>query len=392
MNAVLTAAAERGYRPGDPDWINLGQGQPEIGDLPGAPPRITSIELDPGDHAYGPVSGLAELREAVAAHYNRLYRAGKAPYTAANVSITAGGRLALNRVIAALGPADIGYTLPDYAAYQDILDRNMPRIRPVAGRMPGRHGGQPAGGLDAFLMSNPRNPAGSVIAGEPLARLVRDLTASRTALIVDEFYSHYVYDPEGGPADRPVSAAEHVEDTASDPVLIIDGLTKNFRYPGWRLGWIVGPAETIRIVERLGQDLDGGTSRLVQRAALAALAPAYADAETRAVRTAFATKRRILLDGLRSAGVRVDPEPLGTFYVWGDVSGLPGPLCTAGGFFDAALDAGVITVPGPAFDLDPAGAGRSGAFDSRIRFSYGPAADAVAEGARRVHDVVAKYS
>src|SRR5215471_16643045 len=99
MNAVLAGATARGYAPGDPDWINLGQGQPEIGDIPGAPPRITSIDLQPGDHAYGPVSGAREVREAVAAHYNRLYRQGKTPYTAENVSITAGGRIALNRAV-----------------------------------------------------------------------------------------------------------------------------------------------------------------------------------------------------------------------------------------------------------------------------------------------------
>jgi len=387
MNAVLAAAAERGFRPGDPDWINLGQGQPEIGDIPGAPPRITRIDLEPGDHAYGPVSGVREVREAVAAHYNRLYRGGAASkYTADNVSITAGGRIALNRAMAAIGAATVGYTLPDYAAYNDILDRNMPRIAPVA------MASAADGIVDAFLMSNPRNPSGQVIAGAELRSLMQRLRESRTALITDEFYSHYIYAADGGPAARPVSAAEFVDDVNHDPVLIIDGLTKNFRYPGWRLGWIVGPAETIRVIERLGQDLDGGTSQVVQRAALAALAPAYADAETTAVRATFAHKRRILLTGLRAAGIRIEPEPLGTFYLWGDLSGLPAPLNTARGFFEAALDLRVITVPGEAFDLDPAGTGRSGRFDSFMRFSFGPPADIVAEGARRIGDLVGKYS
>jgi aspartate/methionine/tyrosine aminotransferase len=386
MNAVLTAAADRGYHPGDPDWINLGQGQPEIGDLPGAPARITSIELEPGDHAYGPVSGVREVREAVAAHYNRLYRAGKKPYTADNVSITAGGRIALNRAIAALGAVDVGYTVPDYAAYNDILDRNMPRIRPVA------LDDVPAAPIDAFLMSNPRNPSGQVIAGSQLHDLVRSLTAAGTALIADEFYSHYIYAPGGGPADAPVSAAEYVTDPATDPVLVIDGLTKNFRYPGWRLGWIIGPVATIRTIERLGQDLDGGTSRVVQRAALGALRPDYADAETAAVRRTFAHKRDVMLTGLRSAGIRVDPAPLGTFYVWGDLSGLPEPLRHSRDFFEAALDQRVITVPGPAFDLDPAGSGSSGRFDQFVRFSYGPPVGVVAEGVRRLGELVAKYS
>src|SRR6185369_9935711 len=173
--------------------------QPEIGDIPGAPPRITRIDLEPGDHAYGPVSGVREVREAVAAHYNRLYRGGKASkYTADNVSITAGGRIALNRAIAAIGAGTVGYTLPDYAAYNDILDRNMPRIAPVA------MASAADGIVDAFLMSNPRNPSGQVIAGAELRSLMQRLRESRTALITDEFYSHYIYAADGGPAARPV--------------------------------------------------------------------------------------------------------------------------------------------------------------------------------------------
>ena len=42
-------AMRRGYRAGDPEWCNLGQGQPETGDLPGAPPRIGSVTIDVND-------------------------------------------------------------------------------------------------------------------------------------------------------------------------------------------------------------------------------------------------------------------------------------------------------------------------------------------------------
>src|SRR5215471_433985 len=96
MNAVLAGATARGYAPGDPAWVNLGQGQPEIGDIPGAPPRITRVDLESGDHAYGPVNGTRELRSAVAELYNRTYRAGRASrYTVDNVAIVSGGRPAL---------------------------------------------------------------------------------------------------------------------------------------------------------------------------------------------------------------------------------------------------------------------------------------------------------
>ena len=129
---VVAEAMKLGFTNGDPDWCNLGQGQPEVGEMAGAPPRITSVEMKPEDAAYGPLEGTGELREAVAAHYNRLYRHGKeSQYTAANVSVASGGRLALTRAVAALGHVRVGYPTPDYTAYQDMIETHLARLAPV---------------------------------------------------------------------------------------------------------------------------------------------------------------------------------------------------------------------------------------------------------------------
>src|SRR5438105_107969 len=87
---VNVEAMKVGYRMGDMSWSNLGQGQPDVGAIAGAPPRFDQLRIDPADHAYGPVEGVPELRQAVADHYNRLYRRGQASqYTADNVAIAA---------------------------------------------------------------------------------------------------------------------------------------------------------------------------------------------------------------------------------------------------------------------------------------------------------------
>src|SRR3954465_9780861 len=120
---VTTEAQKRGFRPGDPAWCNLGQGQPETGPLPGAPPRVESVTIDPADHYYAPVAGVWELREAVASLYNRLYRKGMpSQYTAENVAISGGGRAALTRAVASLDRVNLGHFLPDYTAYEELLD------------------------------------------------------------------------------------------------------------------------------------------------------------------------------------------------------------------------------------------------------------------------------
>ena len=61
---VVAEAVKLGFTNGHPDWANLGQGQPEVGEMEGAPPRIRSIAIEPADQAYGPVNGNDALREA----------------------------------------------------------------------------------------------------------------------------------------------------------------------------------------------------------------------------------------------------------------------------------------------------------------------------------------
>ncbi len=120
---VTTEAQKRGFDPADPDWCNLGQGQPETGDLPGAPPRVEAVAVDPADQEYAPVAGLWELREAIAAHYNRTYRRGlPSQYSAENVCVSGGGRASLTRAAASLGLINLGHFLPDYTAYEELLD------------------------------------------------------------------------------------------------------------------------------------------------------------------------------------------------------------------------------------------------------------------------------
>lgn len=73
---VTNEATYRGFSPSDPDWCNLGQGQPETGELPGAPPRVHTVAVHPDDQEYAPVAGVWELREAIASLYNRQFRRG----------------------------------------------------------------------------------------------------------------------------------------------------------------------------------------------------------------------------------------------------------------------------------------------------------------------------
>ena len=394
---VVAEAHKRGFWNGNPDWCNLGQGQPEIGEMEGAPERLRSVVIEPEDQAYGPINGTDEMRQAVADHYNRYYRRGKKSYTAANVGIAQGGRLMLSRVFGAV-QGRMGYQVPDYTAYQDMMDYASSRLDPVLiatseennFSIPAVEFVEAAKGLDSFLVSNPCNPTGHVIQGGELESYCETARNEGCTLIMDEFYSHFIYDGDQ-PGCGPVSCAQFVDNPDTDPILVIDGLTKSFRYPGWRMGWVLGPPEIIETLGRAASAIDGGPSRVSQRMALRALESSYADQETGALREVFVKKRNMMVNRLTKMGMRCLPGAA-TFYIWACVESLPEPLNDGMGLFWAALDRKVMTVPGEFFDVNPGGKrGGESPFRQWVRFSFGPPHDNVDLGLTRLEELFREH-
>ncbi len=395
---VMTEAERLGFRMHHPDWCNLGQGQPDTGELPGAPPRREGLGIERFDQDYAPIAGLWELREAIAGLYNKLLRRGlPSQYSAENVAVSGGGRVSLMRACAAVSSVNLGHFLPDYTAYAELLDifrRFTPipiLLDPESGYCftPAQLEREILGrGLGAILMSNPCNPTGKVVHGADLERWVSLARTLDCTLMMDEFYSHYIWTGD----QKIVSAAAYVEDVERDPIVIFDGLTKNWRYPGWRVTWTVGPRPVIEAITSAGSFLDGGGSAPMQRAAADLLDVDYVEKETNAIHSAFREKRDLLVTGLRKLGVKFDAEPEGTFYGWGDLSALPESIRTGEQFFRAALQKKVITVPGTFFDVDPGQRrhGRPSRFRHHMRFSFGPPRSRVEEAVRRLGEVVAE--
>ena len=179
-------------------------------------------------------------------------------------------------------------------------------------------------GLSVLLFSNPCNPMGKLVSGGPLADWVavgRDLDCT---LLIDEFYSHYIWNFGEGEPGPMVSAARYVEDVDRDPVVIVDGMTKNWRYPGWRVTWTVGPKRVIEAVESAGSFLDGGGSRPQQRAAVPLMDPEHgARRDPAPSAKTFLPKRELMLRRVHEMGMRIFPEPAGTFYAFVSVRDLP---------------------------------------------------------------------
>ncbi len=399
---VMHRAGLEGFTPDHPEWANLGQGMPETGPLPGAPLRVDTLSINPRHQEYGPITGQVALRQAVADLYNHLYRQGKSSqYTFENVSIAGGGRAALTRLAAALGNINMGHFLPDYTAYEELLSVFKAFI-PIPILLDPEEGYQvplahlkkeiQGRGLQAILASNPCNPTGQLVENDRLRRWVQMARDLHCSLILDEFYSHYIYTgAPGGDPPKMVSAAAYVEDVESDPVIIVDGLTKNWRYPGWRISWTLAPQEVINAIGSAGSFLDGGPNHPFQAQVLDLLAIEHVTQETVAIQRSFRQKRDYTLARLRAMGIAVDAEPQGTFYVWANLAQLPSPINDGLAFFQEGLKEKVITVPGVFFDVNPDQRRAHARYGNYCRVSFGPDMETLARGLDALARVIARF-
>ena len=266
--------------------------------------------------------------------YNQLFRRGmKSQYSAENVCIAGGGRVAVMRACAAIAPIHLGHFLPDYTAYEELLDV-FRRFLPIPILLDPKHAYEftreeleeeiLGRGLSAILASNPCNPTGKVVQGDALASWVETARDLNCALLLDEFYSHYVWtETNRSSARRSTSKTSTGSDRRvrrAHEELAVPRLPRELdRRPeaGHRVGRERG------LVPRWRRGRADAARRDRPRAG-------RADARRdEAVHDEFKKKRDFLVEGLKDIGVKFDLEPQGTFYAWGDLSGLPPRFATA---------------------------------------------------------------
>lgn len=395
---VMTEAKNFGFKENDLSWSNLGTGSPETA----IPSSYTlenqvSLEFDPTDKEYGPVAGLDSLRNKIAAYYNSLYRQNcSSKYTYENVCICSGARLALTRVIAAMGNHPFGYFVPDNSAYEELLQIKSietipfflnPEFKYQLSLQQIEQDIQ-SKGIKCILKSNPNNPTGQVLMGKSLESFVNTVIKTQCSLVLDEAYSHYLYNTTNNNYPQTVSAAQYVSNVNEDPVLIINGLSKNWRLPGFRLAWIIGPKHLIDTMINLGSFLDGGANVLAQRLASSLFEPNALMRDINALQHHFQHKRDVMIQRLQTMGIETEVIPSAGFYLWVNLSKLAKPLNDATHFFRQCLMNKVIVVPGKFFDLNPGKTRKDQLFSSYCRLSFGPDLNTIKRGMDQIEKMI----
>ena len=311
--------------------------------------------------------GLPALRQGIARLYGEWYGVDLDP---ARVVVTAGSSGAFLLTFAALFDAGdrVGVTEPGYPSYRQIL-RAMSLVPVgIAAAEGNRYQPVPADipdGLAGMIVASPGNPSGTMLDRPALAGLIGACADRGTAFVSDEIYHGIQYE---SPA---VSALE-----IADDLYVINSFSKYFSMTGWRVGWMVVPADHVRRIERLAQNMFICPSHASQVAALAALA---AREELDGNVAVYAANRRLMVEGLRAAGFTRIAPPDGAFYIYADVSDLTqDSRALAAEILDRA---GVAVTPG--LDFDPGRGART------LRFSYARSTADIVEGLERLRAFMA---
>lgn len=362
---LLSAARERGRTHGD--VITLCAGQPSTG----APrPVIEAAErtLREGDLGYTVPLGIPELREAIAAHYERTYAFEVNPQDVIVTTGSSGGFLLA--FLAAFDAGDrVAMARPGYPAYRNLLSALGCEVVEFAADETTRFQPTPdlldeLGPIQGLVIASPSNPTGTALPPGELAAIAQWCTTHGVQLISDEIYHGISYETELDSAWR--NSAEAV---------VLGSFSKYFAMTGWRLGWMLVPRRLHRAVDVLTGNFNICPPALAQRAALAAFTPeSYAELDRNVAR--YRANRDLLRTGLADFGFdRMAPVD-GAFYAYVDVSDHTDDSLS---WCHQLLDAtGVAITPG--VDFDPV---RGAQF---VRFSFAGAGDEITEGIRRLGD------
>ncbi len=361
--------------------ISYAAGEPDFATPANVVEAAARAVLDPRNHRYTPAAGLPELREAIAA---KTARDSGWAVDAAQVIVTNGGKQAVYQAFATLLDAGDEVLLP--APYWTTY----PEAIRLAGGVPVEVFAPAAQGykvtveqLEAartprskvLLFVSPSNPTGAVYSAAETRAIGEWADAHGLWVVSDEIYQNLTY---GELAGRPAPAIVGEVPALADRTILVNGVAKSYAMTGWRLGWLVGPADAVKAASNLQSHLTSNVNNIAQRAALEALTGPQDAVET--MRLAFDRRRRAIVAGLAAIdGIEV-PDPLGAFYVYPDVTALLGRELagvtphTSLELADLILEqAEVAVVPGEAF-------GPSG----YLRLSYALGDDELAEGIARL--------
>ena len=360
------------------DIVSLCAGEPSGGAPTLVSEAAARIHASGRALTYTSALGTHELRAEIAAHYGRWYGVDVDP---ARVAVTTGssGGFVLSFLAAFEAGDRVALARPGYPAYRNILRALGCEVVEIDCGPGTRYqptpelldAAQEQGPLAGLVLASPANPTGTMVDRAELAAVSAWCAAHGVRLVSDEIYHGVTY-PEPGAEDPRGVCAWELDDSA----VVVSSFSKYWGMTGWRLGWLLLPADLARPVDALAGNVALCPPAPAQYAAVSAFAKeSYAECDEAVAE--FARTRKLLLDNAARLGWGEAAPPDGAFYYW---AGIGPQLERWGGsraYASALLEeAGVAITPGVDFD-DRAG-------ERSVRLSFAAGSTAVGEAIDRI--------
>ena len=364
--------------------IGFGAGEPDFPTPDYVVEAAVAACRDAVWHRYTPAGGLPQLKEAIAA---KTLRDSGYAVTAGQVVVTNGGKQALYNAFAALlDPGDEALLpAPYWTTYPESIR--------LAGGVPVEILTDETSGyrvtleqLDAAVTArtkllvfvSPSNPTGAVYSPAEVEAIGRWALDKGIWVVTDEIYEHLVYG-EAKFASMPTLVPE-----IADRCVVVNGVAKTYAMTGWRVGWLIGPADVVKATTNLQSHATSNVANVSQVAALAAVSGDLAAVAE--MRAAFDRRRKRITEILDAVDGVTCPLPEGAFYVYPSVRGVIGRTIR-GRVADSSAElasiildeAEVAVVPGEAFGTP-----------GYLRLSYALGDDDLVEGATRIATLLAE--
>lgn len=321
--SLVMAARAKAMQAAGIDVVSMSLGEPDM-DTPAHVRRAAQAAVDDHWSHYGPVAGIAPLREAVATYQNGL--TGNAiPWIGDDVLVSAGAKMAIyNAIHAVINPGDeVVIPTPAWVSYSEMVKLAEGVAVPVETSFENRYCLTPeqlrsvlTPKTRMIILCSPNNPTGSVYSPAELQALVDVLRAfPEVFILADEIYNELIYTQEALTGPTTLSAYPSI----AERLIVINGVSKTYAMTGYRVGWLMSKNKALvsACIRLQGQLLTCATM-VAQKAAEAALT---GDNEcVAAMRDVFASRRRLICElAAEIPGLRFN-EPEGAFYLFPDVS------------------------------------------------------------------------
>ncbi len=361
------------------DVIGLGAGEPDFD----TPDNIKAAAIDAinrGETKYTPVSGIPELRKAIAAKFKR---ENNLDYDWQQTIVGTGGKQILfNAFMATLNPGDeVVIPAPYWVSYPEMVAICGGTPVFVSTTIENDFKLQPAD-LEAaitpktkwLMFNSPSNPSGAAYSEDELKALTDVLMRHPHVWILsDDMYEHLTY------GEFVFTTPAQIEPALYDRTLTMNGVSKAYAMTGWRIGYAAGPLELIKAMDMIQGQQTSGACSIAQWAAVEALNGTQDFIPKN--KEIFRGRRDLVVSMLNQAKGLKCPVPEGAFYVYPSCAGTIGKTAPSGKVIETDEDfvtelletEGVAVVHGSAFGLGP-----------NFRISYATSEEQLEEACNRI--------